>query len=369
MKIAQLTTHINSGGIPAYVFTLSRCLNRQGDESIVISAGGTMEAQFAESGIRSFSFPLKTKFEFHPKLLLTLPAIIEIFRKEKVDLVHAHTRVAQVLASIIFKRTGIPFVSTCHGYYEPRLGRRIFPAWGSKAIAISDGVRNDLIERHKVAPELVETVYNGVEVDQIQRHVAAVDRLSARKQFGFGESDFVACTVARLVEEKGVADFISALFPLLSKYENLKALIVGEGREKELLMQKVNAAGMEKLIIFTGRLDDVSEALAVSDVFVHPARWVEAFGLSIIEAMSAGLPVLMTRHWALFELLQGQGCCAFVEKGNVSQIKDVIEGWLKDPASVKKMGDAARFAAKNFFDSELMSNRISYIYRDVLSKF
>ncbi|HRK61557.1 MAG TPA: glycosyltransferase family 4 protein [Candidatus Omnitrophota bacterium] len=368
MKIAQLTTHINSGGIPAYVFTLSRCLNRQGNESIVISSGGTMESQFAESGIRSFSFPIKTKFEFHPKLLLILPVIIETLRKEKVDVVHAHTRVAQVLASIIFKRTGIPFVSTCHGFYEPRFGRRIFPSWGAKVIAISDGVRHDLIERHKVVPELVETVYNGVEVDRIRERTVSVDRLTARKQFGFGTSDFVACTVARLVEEKGVADFISALFPLLSKYENLKALIVGEGREKELLMQKVNAAGMEKRIIFAGRLDDVSEALAVSDVFVHPARWVEAFGLSIVEAMSAGLPVLMTRHWALFDLLQDQECCVFVEKGNVGQIKDAIESWLRDPAGVKKMGNAAQATAKKFFDSEVMSARISQIYRDALSK-
>lgn len=368
MKIAQLTTHINSGGIPAYVFTLSRGLNQQGDESIVISSGGTMESQFSESGIRSFSFPIKTKFEFHPKLLLTLPVIVETLRKEKVDLVHAHTRVAQVLASIIFKRTSIPFVSTCHGYYEPRLGRRIFPAWGAKAIAISDGVRNDLIERHQVAPELVETVYNGVEVDQIRERTSSIDRLAVRKQLGFGASDFVACTVARLVEEKGVADFISALFPLLSKYENLKALIVGEGREKDLLMQKVNAAGMEKRIIFAGRLDDVSAALAVSDVFVHPARWVEAFGLSIVEAMSAGLPVLMTRHWALFDILKDQGCCAFVEQGNVGQIKDAIEGWLRDPASVKKMGNAAQLTAKKFFDRELMLKHISKIYRDVLSK-
>lgn len=367
MRIAQLTTHINSGGIPAYVFTISRCLKRQGNESIVISSGGTMDSQFTQSDIRCFPFPIKTKFAFHPKLLFTIPGIIRTLQEEKIDLVHAHTRIAQVLASLIFERAGIPFVSTCHGYYEPRFGRRIFPAWGSKVIAISEGVRTDLIERHAVLPERVETVYNGVEVNQIQARVAVVDKSAARKQFGFEPADFVACTVARLVEEKGVADFISALLPLLPKYANLKALIVGEGREKELLMQKVSAAGMEKRIIFTGRLDDVSEALAVSDVFIHPARWVEAFGLSIVEAMSAGLPVLMTRHWALFDLIEDQGCCAFVDKGNVGQIKSAIEAWINDPDSVKKMGAAARSTAKNFFDSDVMTGQISEIYQQVLS--
>lgn len=367
MKIAQLTTHINSGGIPGYVYTLSRCLKRQNHEAIVISSGGTMEVQFAQSDIRCFSFPIKTKFAFHPKLLFTIPAIIRTLRDEKIDLVHAHTRIAQVLASLIFKRAGIPFVSTCHGYYEPRFGRRVFPAWGSKVIAISESVRKDLIERHAVLPERVVTIYNGVEVDQIQTRVASVDKTAARKQFSFEASDFVACTVARLVEEKGVADFISALLLLLPKYANLKALIVGEGREKELLIQKVNAVGLEKRIIFAGRLDDVSEALAISDVFVHPARWVEAFGLSIVEAMSAGLPVLMTRHWALFDLIESQGCCAFVDKGNISQIKSAIEAWIHDPASVKKMGAAARVTAKKYFDSEVMAEQISEIYQQVLS--
>lgn len=367
MKIAQLTTHINSGGIPGYVFTLSRCLKRQSDESIVISSGGTMESQFAQSGIRCFSFPIKTKFAFHPKLLFAIPGIIQTLKVEKVDLVHAHTRVAQVLASLIFERTGIPFVSTCHGYYEPRLGRRVFPAWGAKVIAISEGVRKDLIERHAVLPGRVQTVYNGVEVDQIQACVATVNKAVARKQFGFESDDFVACTVARLVEEKGVADFVNALIELMPQHPNLKALIVGEGREKDSLVQKVNTAGLQKCIIFTGRLDDVSEALAISNVFVHPARWVEAFGLSIVEAMSAGLPVLMTKHWALYDLIEGQGCCAFVDKGSITQIKSVIEDWLADSARVKKMGDAAKLTAKKYFDSAVMAEQISDVYREFLS--
>lgn len=364
MKIAHLTTHLNPGGIPSYILTLAEELQKNQISSLIISSGGLMQTEFEKINIPCFNFPIKTKFEFHPKLFLCLPQMIQRVRVEKIKLLHAHTRVAQVLAWFISQRTKIPFVTTCHGFYQPRLGRRILPAWGQKAVAISEGVRQDLIKKHRVDPEKIQTIHNGVKTKTIAAEIAKISSDEARTKFGFQKENFVACMIARLVKEKGTQDFLQALRSLILRYPHVRGLVVGDGREREKLQAEVKAWGLENQIKFLGQCQNIFLPLAACDVFVHPARWAEAFGLSIVEAMAAGKPVLMTTNWALYEFLKDKPGCFFVEKGDVSQIEMSLEAWVQSPQKVTQMGMAARMLAQEYFDSANMAKEISKVYRD-----
>ncbi len=367
MKIAHLTTHLNMGGIPVYIYTLAKALQNQGIEQIVISSGGSMEPDFIKSNLAFFCFNLKTKFEFHPKLFLALSKIIKLLKSEKVDLIHAHTRVGQVLAAIIQKQAGIPYVSTCHGIYQPRLSRKIFPAWGQKVIAISEPVKQNLIHMHGIDQKRVTRIRNGIE---IERFVSAADQIfkeNSRAHFLFNTTDFVLCMVARLVSPKGAEDFIDAIQILSKQHANIRGIIVGDGPAKPKFEKKVADLGFADKIKFTGSISDVTPVLATSDVFIHPIRVVEGFGLSIAEAMAAALPVIVTDQWALIHLMQSRDIGEFVPVQSPHKIAEVVEKWLQTPEKLKEMGKNAQAAAIEFFDIKRMAREVSAVYAEVLN--
>src|SRR5438045_567543 len=108
MKVLHLTTHVNIGGITTYIAKLVPAFNKLGIESFVVSSGGTCAHDLNRRGAKTFELPIRTKNELHPKIFLALPALACIVRKNKIDVLHAHTRITQVMAAVLQKKTGIP---------------------------------------------------------------------------------------------------------------------------------------------------------------------------------------------------------------------------------------------------------------------
>ena len=169
------------GGIPVYVYTLGGNLKKLGVDQIVITSGGSFADKFIAADIPVFTFDIKTKFAFHWKLFWQLPQIISLLRKEKIDLIHAHTRIGQALAQWIQIFSGIPFVSTCHGFYKLKWGRKLFPAWGRRVIAISKLVGEDLINTHRVSKRLMKTIMNGINTETFSNLRQSDLRVAARR--------------------------------------------------------------------------------------------------------------------------------------------------------------------------------------------
>ena len=106
MKVLHATTHMNLGGIGQYIFMLCGAMGPIGVECIVASSGGSLEAELGKNTIEHKYLDIRTKFEFGPKVFAAASALANIIRKEKIDIVHAHTRVAQVASLLAARRTG-----------------------------------------------------------------------------------------------------------------------------------------------------------------------------------------------------------------------------------------------------------------------
>ena len=137
MKILFLTTHVNTGGITSYILTLGEALVKAGHQVWVVSSGGDGESRLTDAGIRLVTMNIRTKSEAHPKLLFSLPALKKLIRQEGIDIIHAQTRVTQVLGAWGRRLTGVKMVTTAHGFFKPRWFRKTFPCWGDAVIAIS----------------------------------------------------------------------------------------------------------------------------------------------------------------------------------------------------------------------------------------
>ena len=141
----QITTHLNIGGISNYVLSLSKALKDSGVEVVLASSGGELESEFRNLGTSNNNIEIMTKSEFSPKIFISIPSIVRLIRKKRIDVIHAHTRVSQVAAWMASFATGVPFVSTCHGYFKKR-ARGVMDTWGRKVIAISAAVKKHLID-------------------------------------------------------------------------------------------------------------------------------------------------------------------------------------------------------------------------------
>ena len=366
MKILHLTTHLNLGGISKYILSVGEPLRSKGHELYLASSGGEMEAEFSAAGFRIKTLPIRTKSELSPKIYWALPALIRWIREEKIDLIHAHTRITQVMSQWLQWITGIPFMTTCHGFYKSRLGRRILPAWGKEVVAISEPVGTHLRDSFHVPPDRIRIVYNGVDlrafVNQFFEHRPG----DVRKEYNIPERAFVAGSTSRLVPDKGHEYLIRALKKLEFEMPDMHVIIVGDGRHRKALEALSRELKVDRRIHFTGNLRDVSRPLAAMDIFVLPATWREGFGLSIVEAMACQKPVIVTNIWALNTLIQNQVNGVLVEPRSVEELAGAIRRFFEDAGFRDRIGQAGRAAAEERFSLHRMVEELEDVYEEVL---
>ncbi|RLG67243.1 MAG: hypothetical protein DRO11_10365, partial [Methanobacteriota archaeon] len=136
MRVLQLLTHLDIGGITTYTYTLSRYLKREGVSVAVASSGGSRQDDFLRLNIPVFKLNIRTKSEISFKILLAVAELFSIRKRFPFDIIHAHTRVTHVTAHLFSFLTGVPYIANFHGFYQKhyrRWGRRMLKAQGDLA--------------------------------------------------------------------------------------------------------------------------------------------------------------------------------------------------------------------------------------------
>lgn len=370
MKILHLTNHLNTGGITTYIRTLAWEQVKAGHEVFVWGARGAYSEDLRAKGITVLDDVPRCKSELSPRLWLTLPKLIKILKSQSIDIVHTHTRVTQVLATGATFFVKIPYVSTAHMFYKRRLGRRLFPCWGRAVIAISKVMEEGLrtIFKAKELPPIT-VVSNGIDVEKLCAKFDRVDRGRIRESYGYRKEDLVILSLCRLIPVKGVHILIEAFALTRQEAPELKLLVAGEGDPvyTQGLKERVRALHLEGSVLFLGNEPEIEKPLRAGDIFAAPYLWPEAFGLSVLEAMAVGLPVVGSISGGIVELL-GQGKYGLLfERENVSDLAACFLRFVKDASLRSMMGNAARQAALEY-TSLRMYERVQAVYDNILKE-
>ena len=221
-----------------------------------------------------------------------------------------------------------------------RVVNRLIMARMGAVVAVSNYLRGRAPARFGVPLERVRTIYNGVNLCRFP------PRAATRVQ----KQGLRIVAVAHLIKDKGIDILVRAI--AADRCRPWLLDIVGEGPELPTLQALVAQMHLTPRVRFLGRRSDVPECLAIADVFVHPAIWGEAFGLTVTEGMAAGCAVVASSVGAIPEIVEDGRSGLLVAPGNVEELTVALARLWDDPALRADLGFGARQRVEQRFSLE-----------------
>jgi glycosyltransferase involved in cell wall biosynthesis len=177
---------------------------------------------------------------------------------------------------------------------------------------------------------------------------------------------FTIGVAARLAPVKGISFLIGAVALLREKIPHLRLVIAGDGPERPKLETQVRASGLEKAVRFAGWIDDVAAELSSWDLYVQPSL-AEGLGISVLEAMAAGIPVVASDVGGLKEVIDDGATGFLIPPRDTGTLATKIERLASDATLRAKMGEAARAHVIEHFNLERESQAIRTAYEKLLA--
>lgn len=364
MKVLSVSTHFNIGGISNYMLALADELKKSGIDTVIATSGGDLEPELVRRGIAHRALSIDTKFEFHPKLFIAALRLKDIIKKEGIDIIHAHSRVSQVAAMLASGMTGVPVVTTCHGYFKRRL-RRICDTWGVRVIAISGAVRDHLIKDLGVPPGRVRLIYSGVDAGRFSKDYSDGEMRAVKEELGL-KSGPVVGNIGRLSSVKGQIHLIEALGILIADRPDLQGLIIGDGPESDALTSRAEALGISGSVKFISSRVDTPRFLSVMDVFVFPSL-KEGLGIALLEALASGKACVASDTGGISDIIIDGSGGILVNPADPAAIAAAISRLLDDPHLRKRMGEEGRRLARDRFALGRMAHDVAGLYNEVVN--
>ncbi len=341
-----------------FVLPLMRALRARGHEVIGASAEGALLDIPRAEGFRVEALPMARSLNPLAQSR-AYAATLDLIRREKPDLVHAHMPISGLLARAAARQAGVPRIAyTCHGFLFNQPG-----PWWRRSLAltleraagrITDTYMTVSAEeagdarRLGIHPAPV-AVLNGRDPALFQPDAAA--RAALRAELGVPEDACVVIGVSRLVRHKGWPELLQAV---CAAPANCVLWVVGErlasdhGEDLEPQFERA-AAVLGPRLVRLGYRTDVARLLSAADVFCLPSHF-EGLPMSVIEAMLAGLPVVATDiRGPREQVVEGQ-TGLLVPPGTVAPLAAALTRLAADPALRRVMGAAGRARALDLFD-------------------
>lgn len=342
--------------------------------------GGPLEAAFGASGADVHVLSRQVRgFRLGPLAALDAWRLVRdiaaIGRAADVRLVHGHMSDGGFLAALVARRQRRPcVVSVYSNHLLPLSIRRgslrwwvwmTLAAWtfrvADRVIVLSDEIRDSLTARFPVHPEKIRVCPPGVAPVRSRE-----SRAAAREKLGVGADDLVVLFVGRLVENKNQEALIETTRRLLDRGRPATLLLAGDGPDRDRLRSKTAHLGLEARVRILGLYDDLPRLFAAADVFVSASR-TEGVSLAVIEAMSAGTPIIATANEGNRNTLS-EGCGVLVDSDDPEKLADAVETVMADRGAGDEVIRRARARFESRYDVRRSVESLEAIYDGILSE-
>lgn len=371
MKIG-ITCYPTYGGSGTVATELGRNLAKRGHKVHFITTSLPYRlSKFIENiffhEVQVFNYPL---FDYVPYSLSLASKMAETALKEDLDLLHVHYAVphatsAYLAKNIIASKKKLPVITTLHGTDITLVGNNPsyyditrFSIEESDAItAVSDYLKNQTHYRFAIS-KTIEVIPNFVDTSRFFPH--ETDHKDCLRKPG----EKIIMHISNFRQVKRIPDIIK-VFESVSNRINARLVLIGSGPEQEKIRALIEEKGLSDKVKFLGRQDDVSELIPCADIYMLPSEH-ESFGLTALEAMSCGVPVIGTSGSGMDDFL-GDNSGGFLYP--VGDVHAMVEGCIRifeNPELAVEMGKKGRKRAIENYNVDHIVSIYEDLYRRIL---
>ncbi|MFH1097647.1 MAG: glycosyltransferase [Candidatus Desantisbacteria bacterium] len=363
VRVMHLLHSLETGGLEKGTSTLINNMNPEIFEPSIccLSGLGYSLKLIKKEGVKIFD--MKTGESHEPFLFLRLA---KLFKEQRIDILHAKGWPALFDGVLGARIAGVPVVIYSeHGkniddFFEIKKRRvwtrRLLAPFIDKIVTVSEDLKRGLINITRLNEKQIVCVHNGVEFPDV-----CVENEQKKREIGVEQGDVLVGTVGRLDPVKNFDVFIKSAEGILKEFPQVKFLLIGDGQIRGELELLVSELGLGNHVIFLGERNDVAELLKIMDMFVLPSK-SEGLSNTILEAMSAGLPVVATNVGGNSELVIDGETGILIQPGDASVLVAAISTLLRDDEKRRKMGKAGFRRAKKEFSIEKMVKSYEELY-------
>ena len=311
-------------------------------------------------------------FKYQPYELALSSRFVDVVKACKIDILHVHYAIPHAYAAYMAKKMlmdegiNIPIVTTLHGtditlvgshpFYRPAVTFSINHS--DRITAVSESLKQDTLRLFEITKK-IEVIPNFIDLKKIESQEKPCDRILLAEN-----EEKILTHISNFRPLKRIMDVIS-IYEKLAPRLKCKLLMVGEGPEKSKAVNYVKENGLSEHILFLGYSNEIDKILCYSDLFLLPSE-KESFGLSALEAMAHGVPVVSSNAGGISEVNK-QGYSGYLsEVGDVKEMADNAFRILVDDKLHQKFKNQALKQAR-LFDIDDIITQYEQVYTDALA--
>ncbi|MFH1768865.1 MAG: glycosyltransferase family 4 protein [Candidatus Omnitrophota bacterium] len=372
-KILFIITYLELGGAQKQLFYLIENLDRD-KYSLYLCAG--------DSGYLKDKFTAIDYLKVHliPELIRTINPLYDItaffklysyIRKNKFDIVHTHSPKASILGrwaayfagvkSVVYTVHGWPF----HNFMNPLAYHlyltleKLTAKITKKIVVVSKRDLREALDKKITRGKKLSLVHYGIDINYFSR--IYLDR----KKRSFDEC--LVVSVSALKRQKGLNYLLNIAGELKDKLPQIRFVIVGDGPLRGKIEKMIRKSGLTKKVVLKGWLDDLSSLYANASLFVLTSLW-EGLPVSLIEAVAAGIPVLVTNTGGVSDIVKNNKQGRIVKLDDLSRLPLICEDMLDNIDSWTKTVEGEReHIVLDSWSEERMVKETEQIYKGMVS--
>lgn len=349
-------------GISSHIVVAGIDYNGKGGISTVISCQKEM--------METFNF-LKLQTPGWRKYIIPIIAAVQSLRylPRRYRVVHIHSAsysdfYRSALFLLLFKLFGKKVILHLHGAefekFHARNRRSVnFICRRANMLVTVSNYFVDFLKREKLNKN-IRLLHNSIDEIRPARHPR-----QATSPNGGGTLELSYFGV--ITDRKGIFEVLEAIALCKKRLNTGIRFHIGGNGETERLLKTISRLGLEDTVTYEGWLGEKEKAalLAATDIFVHPS-YFESFGISILEAIGHGVPVITTAVGGITDLITDGFNGILVQPGNIGQIADAITRLANNPDERKRMSENALRHSANFYH-EKIADQLQHIYQSLLT--
>ena len=365
ISVIQVLPDLNSGGVERGTLEVNKYLVENGYRSIVISNGGRMVNELINDKGEHYKLAVGKK---NPLTLITILKLIKFIKINKIDIVHARSRlpgwVSYLALKFITKKIRPAFITTFHGAYSVNKYSSIMTK-GDKVIVVSKTIKQYVLRNYKVDKKKLFLNYRGVSKKEFSPNYQVSKNWLKQwyQEFPQTKKKIILSLPGRITRIKGQDHFIKVIKKIVNNCPNIHGLIIGEEKNKDKYMSELKAQvkrfGLEEKITFVGHRNDLKQIMSISKIVFSLTKVPEAFGRVSLESLSLGVPVIAYSHGGVKEQMSKLLPEGLIKIGNIDSVANLVIKWISKPPAIKE---------NNSFILEKMLENTLQIYKKMVEE-